>query len=323
MEPTPSATPSPDTFDPDAYRMTVGEHLEELRWRMLLGLAGFALVTIVCLIYGREVMAIFCMPLTDALQKYGLPPQLHSDEVPDVFMTFIKVSLISAAVIASPWMVYQLWRFVASGLYPNERRTITRYVPLSIGLLVSGMLFVYFLVLPWTLEFFIAFTMSVPLKTTEPPPTTAPAITTPSTFIQVLGGDPSAPRHGQIWFDSTQHRIKVHLSGTTRVLQFGANNLIVADYRLPDYIDLVVGMLLTFGICFQLPLVVLALARVGLVELDALRAGRRYVYFAMAILAAAITPGDVITASVLLMAPLMLLYELGIWLASLGEQRPA
>ena len=64
----------------------------------------------------------------------------------------------------------------------------------------------------------------------------------------------------------------------------------------------------------------LALVRIGIVEIDQLKSMRRYIYFAIAVLAAAITPGDVITATILLMIPLVLLYELGIWLARV--QRP-
>ena len=82
-------------------------------------------------------------------------------------------------------------------------------------------------------------------------------------------------------------------------------------------------MLLTFGLSFQLPLVVLALVRIGIVDIDQLKAFRRYVYFAITILAAAITPGDVITATILLMIPLIFLYELGIWLARVRPPRTA
>ena len=95
----------------------------------------------------------------------------------------------------------------------------------------------------------------------------------------------------------------------------GADNLIATDYKLPDYINLVVGMLITFGLSFQLPLVVLALVRVGIVEHETLRTSRQYVYFAIAILACVITPGDYITGTVLLIGPLIALYELGVWLA--------
>ena len=74
-------------------------------------------------------------------------------------------------------------------------------------------------------------------------------------------------------------------------------------------------MLITFWLSFQMPLVVLALLRTNIVERDTLKASRQYVYFGIAILAAVITPGDYITGTVLLIFPLILLYELGLWLA--------
>ena len=79
-------------------------------------------------------------------------------------------------------------------------------------------------------------------------------------------------------------------------------------------------MLLIFGVSFQLPLAVLALERVGIVQIDALRAGRRYVYFGMGIGAAVITPGGDIPTMLLLTVPLIGLYELGIWLARFGTR---
>jgi sec-independent protein translocase protein TatC len=112
----------------------------------------------------------------------------------------------------------------------------------------------------------------------------------------------------------------VFIGGETRVIRFSADNLIATDYKLPDYISLVVGMLITFGLSFQLPLVVLALVRVGIVERETLKRSRQYVYFAIAILACVITPGDYITGTVLLIGPLIALYELGVWLAREPKQ---
>jgi len=308
-------------FDPDAYRMSIGEHLEELRRRLILALLGFLLVAGVFLWFGRDVMSVFCAPLVHTLQKYDLSPQLHSDEVPDVFMSYVEISLISACAVAAPWILYQIWQFVAAGLYPHERKYITRFVPLSIGLLVMGMLFVYFLVLPWTLEFFVSFTTSVPLPAQHAPLVETVASTTKPSAIDRIAGNPSHPTEGQIWFDTTQGRAKFFINGQIKIISFSAENLIATEYNLPEYIDLVVGMLLTFGVSFQMPLVVMALARVGIVPIDTLRAFRKYVYFFMAILAAAITPGDVVTATIALMIPLCLLYELGIWLAVVGERK--
>src|SRR5207247_9891716 len=150
-------------FDPDQYRMTVGEHLEELRWRLILALLGFAIVLGVCLFFGTDVLSAFCAPLVNTLAKHDINPQVVTDEVGEGFMTFIEISVISATALASPWILYQLWQFVAAGLYPHERKYVTRYLPLSITLLISGMVFVYFLVLPLPLEFFITFSTGLPL----------------------------------------------------------------------------------------------------------------------------------------------------------------
>lgn len=303
----------PSDFDPDQYRMTIGEHLEELRRRLLLALAGFAIVFIGCLFFGQQVMAAFCRPLITVLQQYDISPQIYFTQVSDPFMVYIKISLISAAALAAPWIVWQLWQFVAAGLYPHERRVVTRYVPLSIGLLISGILFVYFLVLPWTLQFFLAFSIQIPLPVSYSP-TTQNATTQPWT-ISTLKGDPEHPVEGQIWINKLDGRLKLFVGEQIRVLTFGPQNLTAPIITLPNYIDLVFGMLLTFALSFQLPLVVMALVAVGIVERESLKGSRRYVYFCMAIVAAVITPGDVITATVALMVPLIGLFELGIWLS--------
>jgi Sec-independent protein secretion pathway component TatC len=186
---------------------------------------------------------------------------------------------------------------------------------MSIGLLVTGMLFVYFLVLPWTIVFFLDFAGSVPMPKRHP---TTAAAHVPTT-IPSLPGEPSAPRAFEMWYDSVIKQVKIFIPGEgVRVLPFLPDNLLAPHISLDDYISLVVGMLLVFGLSFQLPLVVMALARIGIVDVAALKRARRYVYFILAIVACLITPGDVITASVALTVPLCLLYELGIWLARSG-----
>src|SRR5438067_13667223 len=92
------ARTSPENYNPDEFRMTVGEHLEELRHRLILALVGFVITTCFCLFLGRSVIIpVFCRPLTTTLAKYNLPPQLHSDEVPDVFTTYLQISMIMGA----------------------------------------------------------------------------------------------------------------------------------------------------------------------------------------------------------------------------------
>jgi len=299
-------------LDPEEYRMTIGEHLEELRRRMLYGLGGMALVLAVFLLFlGDQVVVAFCRPLYNELARLGLNPQLQYTELGEGFLVWLRVNLISAIAISSPWIVYQLWLFVAAGLYPHERKYVTRYAPMSISLLIAGMLFVYFLVLPWSIRFFVDFANSIPLPSSSTTTTQPHA----AVVLPTLPGDPAAPKDNEMWIDSNTGQIKIYFDRQIRTIRFASQNLLVPDIKLAEYIDLVTGMLLTFGLSFQLPLVVMALARIGIVEVDQLKGLRRYIYFALAVLACAITPGDVVTASILLTIPLVLLYELGIWLA--------
>src|SRR5688500_6663530 len=315
VAPPPTQHKPPDDFDPDQYRMTIGEHLEELRSRVILGLIGLVGVTVALLFFGDQVLLTFCRPLFETLQQKGLNPQLYYTKLGEGFTVWLKIVMISAAAIASPWVLYQLWQFVAAGLYPHERKYVTRYAPMSIGLLVAGMVFVYFLVLPWTIVFFLDFAGSVPM----PQPHTTTAQTHQPTTIPSLAGEPASPKPFEMWYDNKIKQVKIFIPGEgVRVMPFLPDNLLAPHIALDDYISLVVGMLLVFGLSFQLPLVVMALARIGIFEVAALKSARRYVYFILAVVACLITPGDVITASVALTVPLCLLYELGIWLASAG-----
>jgi sec-independent protein translocase protein TatC len=308
---------SPPEFNPDAYRMTIGEHLEELRNRLIIALVGFGVAALICFGLGNRVIGIFCRPVLKVLAERNLSPQLYYNELGDGFMVYVKISVILAAMLSGPWMLLQIWKFVAAGLYPRERKYVTRYIPLSIGLLICGMLFVYFIVLPWTVSFFIAFADDIPMpsQTTSHVATTMPAGGLPT--IPQLDGDPPSPTPGQFWFNKPEGRLKMFSGpGDMRVIPFGPSNLLAPHISLPDYIDLVVNTLISFGLCFQLPLVVLALVRIGIVDIATFKHSRRYVYFGISILAAAMTPGDMVTAMIALMLPLILLFELGIFLAA-------
>ena len=309
-------------FDPDEFRMSIGEHLEELRHRLILGIAGFAVAIAICLPMGKQILAIICEPLVGALQANDLNPQLFSDDTTEGFMAWIQVSAIAAVAVAGPWMVYQIWQFIASGLYPEERKYVTKYVPLAMVLLLTGVAFVYFIVLPLTMRFFVAFTASLPLdlpnhhaRSGGPPPTTQ------ATFVQAVDADPAKSLPYQMWFNTAERKIKINTGDAVRILPFGSDSLMAAHFKLGDYLDLVFRLVLTFGLCFQLPLVVLAVERLGIVDIPTLRSFRRYVYFGMTVLAAAVSPGDVITATLALLVPLILLYEFGILLAKMGGPR--
>jgi sec-independent protein translocase protein TatC len=86
---------------------------------------------------------------------------------------------------------------------------------------------------------------------------------------------------------------------------------------------LVITFMVTFGLAFQLPLVILALVSIGIVDTDFLRKQRKIVYFVMTIAAAFLAPGDIVTSMLALLIPLIILYEFGLWLVALGEKRKA
>ena len=304
-------------FDPDEFRMTIGEHLEELRKRLMLGLVGLAVALVGCMVYSERVMSILCAPLYRGLQKHHFNPQMQTTGITEGFMTYLQISVICGIIIAGPWIVYQLWLFVAAGLYPNERKTVTKYIPLSITLMLTGVLFVYFLVLPLTVDFFLSFTSGIPLPG---PPSPIVDIHVPPAF-PLIGGDPANPPDGAMWYNTVQDRLKIRLLGQTRILTFGPENLLTPNITLDEYIGFVLMFMLVFAVAFQLPLVLLALVRIGIIDIEFLRKQRKIVWFIMTIVAAIIAPGDVVTSMIALLIPLVLLYEFGIWLAQYGEKQ--
>jgi sec-independent protein translocase protein TatC len=312
VKPTP-----PREFDPDSFRMTVGDHLEDLRRRLILGLLGFVVGSIVCLALGKQVIIpIFVHPLLQAMVRSNVNAQVVYKEVSDVFMVYMEISMICGTVLASPWLIYQIWQFVAAGLYPKERKYVTKYLPLSIVLLLSGWITLYFLVLPVSLQFFFEFGSSIPLNLPANRTEIGTSATTQPAQIPIFHGDAPGPlKDGQMWIDADHHRIMVYFDGAAHTVSFGPATGAMPMITLPDYIDMVVKMLIAFGISFQLPLVVMALVRMGIVEIDSLRKMRRYVYFAIAVVAAFIIP-DVATGWIMLIIPLVGLYELGLYLAS-------
>jgi sec-independent protein translocase protein TatC len=321
--PASAVAPRPTGHDPEQYRMTVGEHLEELRKRLFLGLGGFMLAFIVFMVpsIGEHVVYYVCRPLFIALARNGLPPQVHTTDPAEAFMTYIKAAMISAATVAGPWIIYQAWLFVAAGLYPHERKYVTKYLPLSVILFVTGVTFLYFYVLPLMLEFFIGFQiggmmplgkdMGVVANVTPPAPIVIP----------ILPDDPASPAAGNLWMNANTGVLKICLApGVVRILAYGSGNAVTPLITLATYFQMVIGLLLSFGLAFQLPLVVLALVRIGIVEIDALRKARRIVYFVLTIVSAVIVP-DVVTGMIALMVPLVLLYELGILLAKWSQNK--
>lgn len=320
--------PATEPFDPDSFRMTVGEHLEELRMRLILALAGLFIAVIACLTFSERVMVFFCAPLTRQLQAHDIAPQIYYSNLTDPFMTYLKITLISAAAIAGPWMIYQLWLFVAAGLYPSERKVITRYIPLSVTLFITGLVFVYVLVLPLSIRFFIDFSNSISVHVS---PYEGPVDVPPLPKLPVIHGDPKTLEPGQFWVDDVSSKLKVAMPDPSkgpgacriRTIPFGPESLMQPIITIGEYIDLAMTFMLTFGIAFQLPLVLLAVVSIGVVDLTFLRQKRKIIYFAMTVASAFLAPGDIVTSMLALLIPLIVLYEFGLLLVVFADHRKA
>jgi sec-independent protein translocase protein TatC len=138
--------------------MSLGDHLEELRARLILSIIGFVIALVLCLSFGKWIISFIEMPYIKAMGKEAL---LQSLAPTDGFISYMNVAMIAAVVIASPWIFYQLWLFVAAGLYPNERRYVYLAAPFSTGLFIIGALFFIFVIAPLTLSFLVMFNKDV------------------------------------------------------------------------------------------------------------------------------------------------------------------
>jgi sec-independent protein translocase protein TatC len=137
--------------------MTLGEHLEELRARVILSLIGLTIGVTVCLYFGSWIIAFLEKPYIDAM---GMQARLQSLSPADGFTSFMKITAIAGVVLSSPWIFYQLWMFVSAGLYPHEKRYVYIATPFSAGLFIIGCLFFLFIIAPATLKFLVNFNKS-------------------------------------------------------------------------------------------------------------------------------------------------------------------
>ncbi len=133
--------------------MSLGDHLEELRSRLLLALAGLVVGTVICLLFGTRIIVFVQGPYNNLMPGHPLSALAPAD----AFIGYMKISLISGLILSSPWVFYQLWMFVAAGLFPNEKRYVHIAVPFCASLFIAGALFFIYIVAPFSLAFFLKF----------------------------------------------------------------------------------------------------------------------------------------------------------------------
>jgi len=138
--------------------MSLGDHLEELRLRVILAVIGLVVAVAVCLFFGSLIIAFIERPYVAAM---GEQARLQSLAPTDGFTSYMNISVMAGVVLSSPWIFYQLWMFISSGLYPSERRYVYIVTPFSAALFIIGALFFVFVIAPVTLKFLVMFNKQV------------------------------------------------------------------------------------------------------------------------------------------------------------------
>ncbi len=241
MNPPQSTTTGEDTFI---------SHLVELRSRVMRAGAAVLIVFIGLIYWAPDIFRLLVRPLLSNLPKDGKMIVL---DVTGSFFVPIKVTLLVALVIALPFVLYQLWAFIAPGLYQHEKKLIVPLVGSSYALFLSGMALAYFLVFP--------------------------AI----------------------------FRVMAHYNEPLGV-QMATD--------IDHYLSFALTLFLAFGIAFEVPIVVVLLVRMGVLTLSKLKQIRPYIIVGAFIIAAVVTPPDVLS-QFLLAVPLIMLYEIGLLAARL------
>lgn len=238
----------------DAGERPLIAHLLELRMRLLRGLTGLALVLLALLPLANRLYAWLAQPLLAKLPKGG---QLIATQVAAPFFAPMKLAFFAALMVAMPWLLYQLWAFVAPGLYRREKRLALPLLTSALALFYAGCAFAYFLVLPMVFGFLA----------------------------------------------------RVTPDGVAMMTDISA------------YLDFVLVLFLAFGLAFELPVALVILALLGWVTPAQLREARGYAIVGIFIVAAVLTPPDVVS-QLMLAIPMCLLYEAGILAARLVAPRP-
>ncbi len=164
--PTPPTPPDEEDADDDGMlRMSFLDHLEELRSRIIKALTGLAVSFIACMIFANDLWRLVSEPATTALNHLGFEPKLAQITPMETFSTvWVKVPLLASIFVASPWILYQVWAFIAPGLYKRERRWAAPFVITSAGLFILGGVFAYFVAFRYGLEFLLGIGRDINIK---------------------------------------------------------------------------------------------------------------------------------------------------------------
>ncbi len=303
--------------------MSFGDHLEELRIHCIRGLAGLAIATVLSLFFATDIIAIILRPALIILDVHGQRPEIQALSPPDAFVGYLKIAFLAGVIIAMPWILLQIWHFVSVGLYKHEQRFFRLVAPSSLGLFVAGVVFMFYIVMPLVLNFFVMFGESIEVDDLTPgfvmkmlgnvPDAGDEDLVIPPVESSVITVDrnPENPPVGAAWVNTTRKLYCVQTENGILSIPMNPEKNVFAlrnQFAFDRYISFVLMMSLAFGIAFELPLVILFLTGLKIVSVEELGKARRYVIVGIFAAAAFLTPPDVLS-QILLALPMLLLFE--------------
>ena len=152
-----AATAAREAISEKMSAMSFLEHLEELRKRIIWSIIAVAVAFFVCWNYAEKIYGYMQAPIMDALQRNHLEQKLVYLNPTEPFNMYMKIGLIAALFVASPFVLYQLWAFIAPGLYRHEKKYVMPFMVFSVGLFLGGGFFGYKIVYPAALNFLIEY----------------------------------------------------------------------------------------------------------------------------------------------------------------------
>lgn len=256
------------------------EHLAELRTRLIRAVLAFFVAMVICFSFGGAILDFLLMPIEKTMRSLGNPnPVMQYTAPQEYFFTLIRISMVGGLMLSFPVIATQLWRFVAPGLYRNEKNAFLPFLIASPALFLLGAAFAHYIVVPLAMAFFLGFA-DLP------------------SFVAAL----------------------VASGGDAAIASADTGIDIVFNGKVNETLDITLKMIVAFGLCFQLPVLLTLMGKAGLATSHGLRSTRKYAVVGILLVAALVTPPDV-TTQLILFVVVYGLYEVSIFLVSRVEKK--
>ncbi|SHG64141.1 sec-independent protein translocase protein TatC [Cognatiyoonia sediminum] len=273
------------------------EHLAELRTRLIRSVGAFLVAMIICFSFGSTILDFLLIPIEETLRALGDPnPVMQYTAPQEYFFTLVRISVVGGLILAFPVIAFQLWRFVAPGLYKNEKNAFLPFLIASPFLFLLGAVFAHYVVVPLAMTFFLGFA-DIPsmvhalINENFQPPADGAAL------LPGAGGGAALP---------------------TTTEDAGIDIVFIG--KVNESLDITLKMIVAFGLCFQLPVLLTLMGTAGLASSRGLRNTRKYAVVGILMVAALVTPPDVVT-QVILFTVVYGLYEISIHLVAAVERK--